>query len=95
MTSDKFNEVIKAINLILKDANEAFDKITDYYREQVKEKPILILREVEVQNMTFEKHQSVYVLTKTSHNKNKVVPENLYEWEYAFPNRCPLRKENF
>ena len=29
-------------------ANEAFDKITDYYREQVKEKPIGILREVEI-----------------------------------------------
>lgn len=48
MTSDKFSEVIKYVNLMLKEANEAFDKITDYYREQVKEKPILILREVEV-----------------------------------------------
>jgi len=34
--------------LILKEANEAFDKITDYYRKQVKEKPIGILREVEI-----------------------------------------------
>ena len=48
MTSDKFNKVIKFINLILKEANEAFDKITDYYRKQVKEKPISILREVEI-----------------------------------------------
>ena len=48
MTSDKFNEVIKSINLMLKEANEAFDKITDYYRKQVKEKPIGILREVEI-----------------------------------------------
>ena len=48
MTSDKFNKVIKSINLILKEANEAFDKITDYYKKQVKEKPIGILREVEI-----------------------------------------------
>ena len=32
----------------LEEAHEAFDKIIDYYREQVKEKPIRILREVEV-----------------------------------------------
>lgn len=30
------------------EANEAFDKITDYYRKQVKEKPLGILREVEI-----------------------------------------------
>lgn len=48
MISGKFNKVIKSINLILKEANEAFDKITDYYRKQVKEKPISILREVEI-----------------------------------------------
>ena len=30
------------------EANEAFDKITNYYREQVKEKPIRTLREVEI-----------------------------------------------
>ena len=48
MTSGKFNKVIKFINLILKEANEAFDKITDYYRKQVKEKPISIIREVEI-----------------------------------------------
>ena len=34
MTSDKFNEVIKSVNLMLKEANEAFDKITDYYRNK-------------------------------------------------------------
>lgn len=34
--------------LILKEANEAFDKITDYYRKQIKEKPLGILREVEI-----------------------------------------------
>lgn len=43
----------------------------------------------------FNINRASYVVTKTSHNKNKVVPENLYEWEYTFPNRCPLRKENF
>ena len=32
--------------LTIEEANEAFDKITNYYREQVKEKPISILREV-------------------------------------------------
>lgn len=30
------------------EANEAFDKITDYYKKQAKEKPIVILREVEI-----------------------------------------------
>lgn len=34
--------------LTIEEANEAFDKITNYYREQVKEKPISIIREVEV-----------------------------------------------
>ena len=34
--------------LTIEEANEAFDKITNYYREQVKEKPISILREVEI-----------------------------------------------
>ncbi len=34
--------------LTIEEAHEAFDKIIDYYREQVKEKPIRILREVEV-----------------------------------------------
>ena len=34
--------------LTLKEANEAFDKITDYYKKQVKEKPICTLREVEI-----------------------------------------------
>ena len=43
----------------------------------------------------FNINRASYVVTKTSHNKNKVVPENHYEWEYVFPNRCPLRKENF
>ena len=27
MTSDKFNEVIKSVNLMLKEANEAFDEL--------------------------------------------------------------------
>lgn len=30
------------------EANEAFDKITNYYREQVKENQIRTLREVEI-----------------------------------------------
>lgn len=34
--------------LTIEVANEAFDKITNYYREQVNEKPINILREVEI-----------------------------------------------
>lgn len=34
--------------LSIKEANEVFDKITDYYRKQIKEKPIGILREVEI-----------------------------------------------
>lgn len=34
--------------LTFEDANEAFDKITNYYKEQLKEKPISILREVEI-----------------------------------------------
>lgn len=34
--------------LTIDEANEAFDKIIDYYKEQVKEKPIRILREVEI-----------------------------------------------
>ena len=51
-----------AAYLTIEEANEAFDKIIDYYKKQTDEKPISILREVEVQNMTFEKHQSVYVL---------------------------------
>lgn len=41
----------------------------------------------------FNINRASYVVRKTSHNKNKVVPENHYEWEYAFPNCCPLRKE--
>ena len=36
-----------AAYMTLKEANEAFDKITDYYKKLVKEKPIGILREVE------------------------------------------------
>lgn len=40
----------------------------------------------------FNINRASYVVTKTSHNKNKVVPENNY-WDYAFPQRCPLRKE--
>lgn len=34
--------------LTIEEANEAFDKITNYYRKQVKEKPIRTLREVEI-----------------------------------------------
>ncbi len=34
--------------LKIEDANEAFDKITNYYREQTKEKPIRTIREVEI-----------------------------------------------
>lgn len=34
--------------LTIEVANEAFDKITNYYREQVNEKTISILREVEI-----------------------------------------------
>ena len=34
--------------LSVKSANEAFDKIIDYYRRQLTEKPIGILREVEI-----------------------------------------------
>ena len=32
--------------LTIEEANEAFDKITDYYREELKEKTIRTLREV-------------------------------------------------
>lgn len=34
--------------LTIKEANEVFDKITNYYKEQTKEKPIRTLREVEI-----------------------------------------------
>lgn len=34
--------------LTIEEAIESFDKIIDYYREQVKEKPIRTLREVEI-----------------------------------------------
>lgn len=40
----------------------------------------------------FNINRASYVVVKTSHNKNKVVSENNY-WDYAFPQRCPLRKE--
>ena len=39
---------LRSAYLTIDEANEAFDKITNYYREQVKEKPIRILREVEI-----------------------------------------------
>ena len=32
----------------IEDANKAFDKIIDYYRKQINEKPICTLREVEI-----------------------------------------------
>ena len=41
----------------------------------------------------FNINTASYTVTKTSHNKNRVIPENHYEWDYAFPKRCPLRKE--
>jgi len=34
--------------LTIETANDVFDKITNYYREQLKEKPINILKEVEI-----------------------------------------------
>ena len=34
--------------LTIEEANEAFDKIIDYYRKQTDEKPISIIREVEI-----------------------------------------------
>lgn len=34
--------------LTIEEANEAFDKIIDYYRKQTNEKPISIIREVEI-----------------------------------------------
>jgi hypothetical protein len=34
--------------LTIETANDVFDKITNYYREQLKEKPIRTLREVEI-----------------------------------------------
>ena len=34
--------------LTIEEANEAFDKIIDYYREQLKENKICILKEVEI-----------------------------------------------
>ena len=34
--------------LSVKKANEAFDKIIDYYRKQLTEKPVGILREIEI-----------------------------------------------
>lgn len=41
----------------------------------------------------FNINRASYTVTKTSHNKNKEVIEANYEWDYAFPKRCPLRKE--
>jgi hypothetical protein len=34
--------------LTIDEANEAFDKIIDYYKKQTDEKPISIIREVEI-----------------------------------------------
>ena len=34
--------------LTIEEANEAFDKIIDYYKKQTDEKPISIIREVEI-----------------------------------------------
>ena len=41
----------------------------------------------------FNINTASFVVKKTSHNKNKVIPDNHFEWNTAFPNRCPLRKE--
>ena len=38
----------KSAYLTNKEANEAFDKITNYYRDKIKEKSIRTLREVEI-----------------------------------------------
>ena len=45
---ESYHRPPRSAYLTIEEANEAFDKITNYYREQVKEKPIRILREVEV-----------------------------------------------
>lgn len=37
---------LRSAYLTIDEANEAFDKITDYYREELKEKTIRTLREV-------------------------------------------------
>ena len=39
---------LRSVYLTLEEANEAFDKIIDYYRKQTNEKPISIIREVEI-----------------------------------------------
>ena len=38
--------LLRSAYLTIDEANEAFDKITDYYREELKEKTIRTLREV-------------------------------------------------
>lgn len=40
--------LLRSAYLTIDEANEAFDKITDYYREELKEKNIRTLREVEI-----------------------------------------------
>lgn len=39
---------LRSAYLTIDEANEAFDKITDYYREELKEKTIRTLREVQI-----------------------------------------------
>ena len=39
---------LRSVYLTLEEANESFDKIIDYYRKQTNEKPISIIREVEI-----------------------------------------------
>ena len=45
---ESYHGLPRSAYLTIEEANEAFDKITNYYREQVNEKPISILREVEI-----------------------------------------------
>ena len=41
-----YHWLLRSAYLTIDEANEAFDKITDYYREELKEKTIRTLREV-------------------------------------------------
>ena len=43
----------------------------------------------------FNINRASFAVHKTSHNKNKVIPEEHFEWEYGFPNRCPFRREKY
>ena len=50
--------------LSIEEANEAFDKIIDYYRKQTDEKLIIALREVEVQKYNMKQYFIVDKATK-------------------------------